>query len=48
MSLKSQAESIKSSQAFRWTVGVGAGAVLALSLVLLFLLTQATGNRELY
>jgi nitrogen fixation/metabolism regulation signal transduction histidine kinase len=29
-------------------VGVGAGAVLALSLVLLFLLTQATGNRELY
>ena len=48
MSLKGQAESIKSSQAFRWTVGVGAGAVLALSLVLLFLLTQATGNRELY
>ncbi len=48
MSLKGQAESIKSSPAFRWTVGVGAGAVLALSLVLLFLLTQATGNRELY
>jgi len=38
----------KSSLAFRWTVGVGAGTVLALSLVLLFLLTQATGNRELY
>ena len=48
MSLKGQAASIKSSPAFRWTVGVGAGAVLALSLVLLFLLTQATGNRELY
>ena len=48
MSLKGQTDSIKSSQAFRWTVGVGAGAVLALSLVLLFLLTQATGNRELY
>ena len=48
MSLKGQADSIKSSAAFRWTVGVGAGAVLALSLVLLFLLTQATGNRELY
>lgn len=46
--LKGQADSIKSSSAFRWTVGVGAGAVLALSLVLLFLLTQATGNRELY
>jgi len=48
VSLKGQADSIKSSSAFRWTVGVGAGAVLALSLVLLFLLTQATGNRELY
>ena len=48
MSLKGQADSIKSSPAFRWTVGVGVGAVLALSLVLLFLLTQATGNRELY
>ena len=48
MSFKGQADSIKSSSAFRWTVGVGAGAVLALSLVLLFLLTQATGNRELY
>ncbi|MDB5868459.1 MAG: multi-sensor signal transduction histidine kinase, partial [Polaromonas sp.] len=40
--------SLKSSAAFRWTVGVGAGVVVALGLVLLFLLTQATGNRELY
>ena len=40
--------SIKSSKAFRWTVGVGAGVVTALGLVLLFLLTQATDNRELY
>ena len=48
MSLKAQTGSIKSSKAFRWTVAVGVGAVLALSLVLLFLLTQATGNRELY
>jgi len=48
VSLAGQTESIKNSRAFRWTVGVGAGAVLALSLVLLFLLTQATGNRELY
>ena len=39
---------LKSSTAFRWTVGVGAGVVVALGLVLLFLLTQATGNRELY
>ena len=48
MSLIAQAESIKNSRAFRWSIGVGAGAILALSLVLLFLLTQATGNRELY
>ena len=48
MSLKGQADAIKSSPAFRWTVGIGASVVLALSLVLLFLLTQATGNRELY
>lgn len=38
----------KSSPAFRWTVGVGVGAIMALGLVLMFLLTQATGNRELY
>jgi nitrogen fixation/metabolism regulation signal transduction histidine kinase len=40
--------SIKSSRAFRWTVGVGVGTMAALGLVLLFLLTQATGNRDLY
>ncbi|WP_426148998.1 ATP-binding protein [Polaromonas sp. DSR2-3-2] len=39
---------LKSSPAFRWTVGVGAGVVVALGLVLLYLLTQATDNRELY
>lgn len=38
----------KSSASFRWSVGVGMGIVVALGLVLLFLLTQATGNRELY
>ena len=48
MNLKGHADVLKNSQAFRWTVGVGAGTVLALGLVLLFLLTQATGNRELY
>jgi len=41
-------DSIKSSKAFRWTVGVGVGTMAALGLVLMFLLTQATGNRELY
>ena len=39
---------LKSSPAFRWTIGVGTGAIAALGLVLLFLLTQATDNRELY
>ncbi|MDQ3060079.1 MAG: ATP-binding protein [Pseudomonadota bacterium] len=39
---------LKSSAAFRWSVGVGIGIVAALGLVLLFLLTQATDNRELY
>ena len=39
---------LKSSPAFRWTVGIGAGVIVALGLVMLYLLTQATGNRELY
>ncbi len=36
------------SRALRWTFGVVLAIVVALGLVLLFLLTQATGNRELY
>ena len=48
MNLKGNVSSLKSSPAFRWTVGVGVGTMAALGLVLLFLLTQATGNRELY
>ena len=40
--------SLQSSRAFRWTLGVGVGVIVALGLVLIFLLTQATGNRELY
>jgi nitrogen fixation/metabolism regulation signal transduction histidine kinase len=48
MSFKGSADLVKNSPAFRWTLGVGAGTVLALGLVLLFLLAQATGNRELY
>jgi nitrogen fixation/metabolism regulation signal transduction histidine kinase len=39
---------LKSSAGFRWSVGVGIGIVVAIGLVLLFLLTQATDNRELY
>lgn len=48
MSLGGNMDSIKSSKAFRWTVGVGVGVMAAMGLVLLFLLTQATDNRELY
>jgi len=36
------------NRAMRWTLGVGVGVMLALGLVLIFLLTLATGNRELY
>jgi len=39
---------LRSSRAFRWTVGVAAAVMVAIGIVLLFLLTQATGNRELY
>lgn len=39
---------LRSSTGFRWSVGAGIGLVVALGLVLLFLLTQATDNRELY
>lgn len=48
MNLTVNVSAIKSSLTFRWTVGLGAGAMVALGLVLMFLLTQATGNRELY
>jgi nitrogen fixation/metabolism regulation signal transduction histidine kinase len=39
---------LRSSAAFRWAVGVAAAVIVAIGIVLLFLLTQATGNRELY
>jgi nitrogen fixation/metabolism regulation signal transduction histidine kinase len=48
VSLPATGASIKSSQAFRWTIGVGVGAMVAMGLVLLFLLTQATDQRQLY
>lgn len=38
----------KSSRTLRWTVGFGLVAMVAIGLVLLFLLTQATTNRDLY
>jgi nitrogen fixation/metabolism regulation signal transduction histidine kinase len=36
------------SRALRWTVGVGIATIVAIGLVLLFLLTQATNNRDMY
>ncbi len=39
---------LRSSAAFRWAVAVAAAVIAAIAIVLLFLLTQATGNRELY
>ena len=39
---------LKPSRAFRWAVGVAVAVIAAIGIVLLFLLTQATGNRELY
>jgi nitrogen fixation/metabolism regulation signal transduction histidine kinase len=41
--------SLQNSRALRWTVGVGAASMVGFSLVLLFLLTQATdSSRQLY
>jgi nitrogen fixation/metabolism regulation signal transduction histidine kinase len=38
----------QNSRALRWTIGLGLTAMVAVGLVLLFLLTQATTNRDLY
>ncbi|MDD5333403.1 MAG: ATP-binding protein [Rhodoferax sp.] len=40
--------SLRNSRTLRWTVATGLAAMVALGLVLLFLLTQATTNREMY
>jgi nitrogen fixation/metabolism regulation signal transduction histidine kinase len=39
---------LRSSRAFRWGMVVAGAVIMAISIVLMFLLTQATGNRELY
>ena len=39
---------IRASRAFRWAVIVGVAALAIMGLVLLYLLTQATTNRDLY
>ena len=40
--------SLRKLRSLRWAVGVGLFAMAAIGLVLLFLLTQATTNREMY
>ncbi|MFZ4480092.1 MAG: ATP-binding protein [Rhodoferax sp.] len=40
--------SLNSSRALRWTVGLALAVMVAVGLVLLFLLTQATTNRAMY
>lgn len=39
---------LKNSRALRWTVGAALASMVAVGLVLLFLLTQATTNRDMY
>jgi nitrogen fixation/metabolism regulation signal transduction histidine kinase len=39
---------LRSSSAFRWGMVVAVAVIMAIAIVLMFLLTQATGNRELY
>lgn len=39
---------LRNSTAMRWTLGLGVAAMVAIGLVLLFLLTQATDNRAMY
>ncbi|TXT40065.1 MAG: multi-sensor signal transduction histidine kinase, partial [Comamonadaceae bacterium] len=50
MSAQSNTQSavLNSSRAVRWIVGLGLTVMVAIGLILLFLLTQATTNRDLY
>ena len=40
--------SLQNSRALRWALGLGVAAMAVIGMVLLFLLTLATNNRELY
>jgi nitrogen fixation/metabolism regulation signal transduction histidine kinase len=39
---------VSGSRSWRWALAVGAAVMIAIGIVLMFLLMQATGNRELY
>lgn len=45
---KPREKGLAPSRALRWTLGIGMVAMALIGLVLLYLLTQATNNRELY
>ncbi|HEY8049236.1 MAG TPA: histidine kinase dimerization/phospho-acceptor domain-containing protein, partial [Ramlibacter sp.] len=48
MDMPAQRALLRNSRAVRWAVGVSAAMMVAIGIVLLFLLTMATNNRELY
>ncbi len=39
---------VRNARTYKWAVGIGITAIVAIGIVLMFLLTQATNNRELY
>ncbi|MFD0668113.1 ATP-binding protein [Ramlibacter sp. MAHUQ-53] len=43
-----RAPQVRNARTYRWAVGIGASTMVAIGIVLLFLLAQATNNRELY
>ena len=45
---KAARQSLQTSRALRWAMGLGLAAMAVIGVVLLFLLTLATNNRELY
>ena len=46
--LKAVGEGMRTSKAMRWAIAIGATAMVAIGVVLIFLLTQATSNQALY
>ena len=46
--IKTTASRHSGSRAFRWTIAIGALTMVAIGVVLLYLLTQATNNQDMY
>ena len=47
-SQRSTSEAARTARGVRWALGIGGAAMMAIALVLMFLLTQATNNQALY